>query len=201
MLRKVFQNTWETGARKLGPNWEGPYEITQVIGNGAYKLQTPDETRINNSWNAMHLRRCYVWTISTLLLFIWFRSLFQLILFILQWSHTDLSIGGLLALPTTNPRFLTFEQDDWHAPRTSPNWYPNIPTTANNVKVRPKPFLIRDILIKASLENSMAEQNNVPYILFKYTLFRSFYSWCSPSTQKVRWISEENPWDTKVHNK
>ena len=60
VLRKVFQNTREIGAGKLGPNWEGPYEIVKVIGNGAYKLQTPDETRINNSWNALHLRRYYV---------------------------------------------------------------------------------------------------------------------------------------------
>ena len=56
VLRKVFQNTKEVGARKLGPNWEGPYKITQVIGNGAYKIQPPDGTRINNSWNATHLR-------------------------------------------------------------------------------------------------------------------------------------------------
>ena len=55
VLRKFFQNTKEAGARKLGPNWEGPYEITQIIGNGAYKLQTPDGTRINNSWNTIHL--------------------------------------------------------------------------------------------------------------------------------------------------
>ena len=60
VLRKVFQNTKETGARKLGPNWESPYEVTQILGNGAYKLQTPDGIRINNSWNAIHLHQYYV---------------------------------------------------------------------------------------------------------------------------------------------
>ena len=60
VLRKVFQNTKEAGAGKLGPNWEGPYEITHIVGNGAYKLQRPDGTRINNSWNAIHLRKYYV---------------------------------------------------------------------------------------------------------------------------------------------
>ena len=38
VLRKVFQNTREIGIGKLGPNWEGPYEITKIIGNRAYKL-------------------------------------------------------------------------------------------------------------------------------------------------------------------
>ena len=60
ILRKVFQNTKEAGVEKLGPNWEGPYEITHIVGNDAYKLQSPDGTRINNSWNAMHLRKYHV---------------------------------------------------------------------------------------------------------------------------------------------
>ena len=60
MLRKVFQNTREIGVGKLGPNLEGLYEITQVVGNEAYKLQNPDRTYINNSWNAIHLRQYYV---------------------------------------------------------------------------------------------------------------------------------------------
>ena len=34
VLKKVFQNTRETGVGKLGPNWEGPYEVTKGIGNG-----------------------------------------------------------------------------------------------------------------------------------------------------------------------
>ena len=40
VLRRVFQNTKEAGAGKLAPTWEGPYLITKVVGNGAYKLQT-----------------------------------------------------------------------------------------------------------------------------------------------------------------
>ncbi|KAL5569097.1 hypothetical protein UlMin_025672 [Ulmus minor] len=39
VLRRVFQNTKEAGAGKLGPNWEGPYKITKIVGHGAYKLQ------------------------------------------------------------------------------------------------------------------------------------------------------------------
>nr|GFC21797.1 reverse transcriptase domain-containing protein [Tanacetum cinerariifolium] len=29
-------------ARKLGPKWEGPYEVTEALGNGAYKLRDMD---------------------------------------------------------------------------------------------------------------------------------------------------------------
>nr|GFC44999.1 reverse transcriptase domain-containing protein [Tanacetum cinerariifolium] len=29
---------------KLGPKWEGPYEVTEVLGNGAYKLQSTEGT-------------------------------------------------------------------------------------------------------------------------------------------------------------
>ena len=32
VLRHVFQNTREEGAGKLGPTWEGPYQITDVVG-------------------------------------------------------------------------------------------------------------------------------------------------------------------------
>nr|GEV73507.1 reverse transcriptase domain-containing protein [Tanacetum cinerariifolium] len=29
---------------KLGPKWEGPYEVTEALGDGAYKLRSMDET-------------------------------------------------------------------------------------------------------------------------------------------------------------
>ena len=32
VLRKVFQNTKEHGDGKLGPNWESPYLIAEVVG-------------------------------------------------------------------------------------------------------------------------------------------------------------------------
>ena len=57
VLRRVFQNTKEAGAGKLGPNWEGPYKITKIIGQGAYRLQAEDGREIGNSWNATHLKQ------------------------------------------------------------------------------------------------------------------------------------------------
>nr|GEV83459.1 reverse transcriptase domain-containing protein [Tanacetum cinerariifolium] len=29
---------------KLGPKWEGPYEVTEALGDGAYKLRSADRT-------------------------------------------------------------------------------------------------------------------------------------------------------------
>ncbi|KAG7528628.1 Ribonuclease H-like superfamily [Arabidopsis thaliana x Arabidopsis arenosa] len=41
VLRRVFNNTKEEGAGKLGINWEGPYQITEKIRNGVYQLKRP----------------------------------------------------------------------------------------------------------------------------------------------------------------
>ena len=49
VLRRVFQNTKDVGAGKLGPNWEGPYKITKVVDQGTYKHQAQDGHDIHNS--------------------------------------------------------------------------------------------------------------------------------------------------------
>ncbi|XP_022841945.1 uncharacterized protein LOC111365636 [Olea europaea var. sylvestris] len=59
VLPIVFQNTKEASAGKLVANWEGPYLITKVVGQGAYKLRAQDGRDITNSWNAIHLRKYY----------------------------------------------------------------------------------------------------------------------------------------------
>nr|GFB24864.1 hypothetical protein [Tanacetum cinerariifolium] len=45
---------------KLGPKWEGPYEVTDALGNGAYKLRSTDETVLLKTWNVINLKRCYL---------------------------------------------------------------------------------------------------------------------------------------------
>nr|GEW42332.1 reverse transcriptase domain-containing protein [Tanacetum cinerariifolium] len=45
---------------KLGPKWEGPYEVTDALGNGAYKLQSMDGTMLPRTWNVTNLKRCYL---------------------------------------------------------------------------------------------------------------------------------------------
>ena len=45
---------------KLAPKWEGPYLLKEVLGKGAYKLQTLEGEPIARTWNAQELRRCYM---------------------------------------------------------------------------------------------------------------------------------------------
>nr|GEX49941.1 reverse transcriptase domain-containing protein [Tanacetum cinerariifolium] len=45
---------------KLGPNWEGPYEVTEALGNEAYKLRSTDGTVLPTTWNVTNLKRCYL---------------------------------------------------------------------------------------------------------------------------------------------
>nr|GEZ24696.1 reverse transcriptase domain-containing protein [Tanacetum cinerariifolium] len=45
---------------KLGPKWEGPYEVTEALGNGAYKLRSTEETVLSRTWNVTNLKRCYL---------------------------------------------------------------------------------------------------------------------------------------------
>nr|GEV22346.1 hypothetical protein [Tanacetum cinerariifolium] len=47
-------------AFKPGPKWEGPYEVTEALGNGAYKLQSTDETVLPRTWNVTNLKQCYL---------------------------------------------------------------------------------------------------------------------------------------------
>nr|GFC14772.1 reverse transcriptase domain-containing protein [Tanacetum cinerariifolium] len=36
---------------KLGPKWEGPYEVTDALGNRVYKLRSTDGTVLPRTWN------------------------------------------------------------------------------------------------------------------------------------------------------
>lgn len=59
VLRKVFENTVEPNAGKLGAHWEGPYRISKVVKPGVYKLLAMDGTQIPRSWNSINLKRYY----------------------------------------------------------------------------------------------------------------------------------------------
>ena len=43
VLRKVLGTAKNPAWGKLGPNWEGPYRITSVVGIGAYFFEDLDE--------------------------------------------------------------------------------------------------------------------------------------------------------------
>ncbi|GKE90624.1 hypothetical protein Tco_1571719 [Tanacetum coccineum] len=50
--------TEDTG--KLGPKWEGPCEVTEELGKGAYKLRDRDGNQLLRTWNINNLKKCYV---------------------------------------------------------------------------------------------------------------------------------------------
>ncbi|GJX43818.1 hypothetical protein Tco_0260494 [Tanacetum coccineum] len=45
---------------KLGPNWEGPYKVTEAYDNGSYKLATMDDREVPRTWHAINLRNCFM---------------------------------------------------------------------------------------------------------------------------------------------
>ena len=48
------------GQGKLATNWKGPYQIAEVLGNGAYKLSTLSGSEILRSWNSSNLQRFFI---------------------------------------------------------------------------------------------------------------------------------------------
>ena len=59
VLRKVLGTTKNPAQGKLGPNWEGPYRITSIVGIGAYYLEDLDEKAVLHPWNVNNLKRYY----------------------------------------------------------------------------------------------------------------------------------------------
>ncbi|GKB52609.1 hypothetical protein Tco_0903362, partial [Tanacetum coccineum] len=45
---------------KLGPKWEGPYEVIEALGKGAYKLRDRNGNILPRTWNVCNLKKCYV---------------------------------------------------------------------------------------------------------------------------------------------
>ncbi|GJW14237.1 reverse transcriptase domain-containing protein, partial [Tanacetum coccineum] len=45
---------------KLGPKWEGPYEVTETLGDGTYKLRTMEGADLPHTWNIANLEKCYL---------------------------------------------------------------------------------------------------------------------------------------------
>ncbi|XP_074300462.1 uncharacterized protein LOC141631732 [Silene latifolia] len=59
VLRKFFQNTKNQQAGKFAYNWEGPYLIESIVGNGAYRLMTLEGQMVPRSWNITHLKKYF----------------------------------------------------------------------------------------------------------------------------------------------
>ncbi|GJW66396.1 hypothetical protein Tco_0120820 [Tanacetum coccineum] len=44
----------------LGQKGEGPYEVMEALGDGAYKLKSADGTVLPRTWNIANLKKCYL---------------------------------------------------------------------------------------------------------------------------------------------
>ena len=54
-------NQLDTIQAKLQPNWEGPFEIAEIIGNGAYRLREIHRRKlVPRTWNALYQRKYYI---------------------------------------------------------------------------------------------------------------------------------------------
>ncbi|GJR12108.1 reverse transcriptase domain-containing protein [Tanacetum coccineum] len=42
---------------KLGPKWEGPYEVTEALGKGTYKLRDRSGNILPRTWNVCNLKK------------------------------------------------------------------------------------------------------------------------------------------------
>nr|GEV07863.1 reverse transcriptase domain-containing protein [Tanacetum cinerariifolium] len=42
--------------RKMGPTWEGPYVVKKAYRDGAYKLESPSGSLVDQTWNGLNLR-------------------------------------------------------------------------------------------------------------------------------------------------
>ncbi|GJT61395.1 reverse transcriptase domain-containing protein [Tanacetum coccineum] len=59
----VYRNNEASHAKdggKLGPKWEGPYEVTEALGKGAYKLIDRNGNILSRTWNVCNLKKFYV---------------------------------------------------------------------------------------------------------------------------------------------
>nr|GEV55446.1 hypothetical protein [Tanacetum cinerariifolium] len=58
----IYQNNEASHTKdggKLGPKWEGPYEVTKALEKGAYKLRDHNRNTLPLTWKVCNLKKCY----------------------------------------------------------------------------------------------------------------------------------------------
>ncbi|GJW76233.1 hypothetical protein Tco_0137915 [Tanacetum coccineum] len=51
MVYRINDASHAKDGGKLGPKWEGPYEVTESLGKGAYKLKDRNRNELPRTWN------------------------------------------------------------------------------------------------------------------------------------------------------
>lgn len=59
VLRNCHASKPPAELKKLSPTWEGPYQVVEVVGRGAYRLRNGEGKTLPNTWNAQHLTKYY----------------------------------------------------------------------------------------------------------------------------------------------
>ncbi|XP_057734195.1 uncharacterized protein LOC130949519 [Arachis stenosperma] len=59
ILRKTDTARKPPSHGKLAANWDGPYRKAEVLGNGAYKLESIEGKILPNTWNVSSLKKFY----------------------------------------------------------------------------------------------------------------------------------------------
>ncbi|XP_072060182.1 uncharacterized protein [Arachis hypogaea] len=59
ILRKTDTARKPPSHGKLAANWDGPYRIAEVLGNGVYKLESIDGKILPNTWNVSSRKKFY----------------------------------------------------------------------------------------------------------------------------------------------
>ena len=57
VLHNVTTATRDPAQGKLGPTWEGPYQVVHYSMQGSYHLETLDGKRLPRPWNIEHLKK------------------------------------------------------------------------------------------------------------------------------------------------
>ncbi|GJZ75122.1 reverse transcriptase domain-containing protein [Tanacetum coccineum] len=47
-------------SENLGPKWEGPYEVVEALGKGAYKLSNKSRDVLSHAQNVQDLKKCHI---------------------------------------------------------------------------------------------------------------------------------------------
>ena len=59
VLRRADIGKGSSGTGKLGPNWEGPYQISEVTTKGAYRIKNMQGKELPRYWNSDCMRKYY----------------------------------------------------------------------------------------------------------------------------------------------
>ena len=59
VLKRADIGKSSSGIGKLGPNWEGPYQITETTTKGTYRIKDMQGRKLPRYWNLDSLRKYY----------------------------------------------------------------------------------------------------------------------------------------------